>query len=82
MSTNFSRNPINLITNIFPKEILREFSNIYNFYFTEGKMSVRKIMASKVEVTHLEQEKLKQLSRKALFLPKLGFLDWPNFIKE
>ena len=54
----FSKNQISLIKNIFPKEIIKEISNNYDFYFTMGKKSNKKLMASKVTVTHIEQEDL------------------------
>ena len=54
----FSKNQISLIKNIFPKEIIKEISNTYNFLFTMEKKSNKKLMASKVTVTHIEQEKL------------------------
>jgi hypothetical protein len=71
-----------LITNISPKEILREISIILNLVFTKGKMLIRKLMASKVKVTHLEQENLSKVSQKAIFIPKLVFLDMSNFTKN
>ena len=51
-----SKNQISLIINIFPKDIIKEISNIYNFQFTMEKKLNKKQMASKVSAIRLEQE--------------------------
>ena len=53
-----------------------------NFYFTEGKKSVWKIMTSTVPATLLEREQIRKWSQKALIIPILNYMDLPNFIKS